>query len=637
MMRSSFRFVVSTAALLFMSPMLHAALHVWNPAVTTGVWSVAANWSSGGVPTSGEASGTNLQFPGGVTATDDIAGLVVDQIELTAGSTTIAGVTTLTLAGSIVNDTGSNVVSANVALSPAQRIITVTAGTLTISGAISGSGGLLKQGAGTLQFSGSGANTYPSMTFVNGGTLELNKTAGVNAVASGITINAGTLRLLASDQIADNREVTVSSAGWFDLNGFSDAISDIVLQEGDIAPGARVTTGAGTLKLVLLIDEITVTLNGSGIYGASISGNLSLNPNSTPNIVDVSNGAAAVDLDISATIAGSGIQKDGGFGTLQLSGASPNLFSQSSAVVRGTMLLNKSAGVDAIPGALSIGGGSGTPTVRLLANEQINDSAAVNILNIGVLDLNSHNETINSLMGAGSVILSGGTLKIGTTAAATTFSGVISSTGNLVKSTGTLTLTGTNTWAGTATVTNGGVLIVDGSITAAPTTVSSGGTLAGTGSVAGISSAGQVSPGDNGPGTLLSNANVALQPGGTLSVELNGTAPGSQYDVLSVHGTVSLGGTLNVAVGFAPPAGTQFMIINNDSVDPVIGAFAGLPEGAMVFAGTQAFRITYAGGDGNDVVLTAIVPTNVPTLSPSMLLMLAALLSLIGVWMVSRR
>jgi fibronectin-binding autotransporter adhesin len=353
--------------------------------------------------------------------------------------------------------------------------------------------------------------------------------------------------------------------------------------------------------------------------------------------VDVSNGAAAVDLDISATIAGSGIQKDGGFGTLQLSGPSPNSFSQPTAVVRGTVLLNKNAGVDAIPGALSIGGGSGTPTVRLLANEQISDSSAVNILTIGVLDLNSHNETINSLAGAGSVILSGGTLSVGTTAATTTFSGVVSSTGNLVKSTGTLTLTGTNTWTGTATVTNGGVLIVDGSITAAPTTVSSGGTLAGTGSVAGITSAGQVSPGDNGPGTLLSNGNVVLQPGGTLSVELNGTAPGSQYDVLSVHGTISLGSTLSVASGFAPPTGTQFTIINNDGVDPVVGTFAGLPEGATVFAGTQAFRVTYTGGDGNDVVLTAIVSTNVPTLSPSMLLMLAALLSLIGVWIVNRR
>lgn len=50
--------------------------------------------------------------------------------------------------------------------------------------------------------------------------------------------------------------------------------------------------------------------------------------------------------------------------------------------------------------------------------------------------------------------------------------------------------------------------------------------------------------------------------------------------------------------------GVPFVIIQNDSSDPVIGTFAGLAEGALFkFSGRQ-WKITYQGGDGNDVMLT---------------------------------
>jgi hypothetical protein len=47
-----------------------------------------------------------------------------------------------------------------------------------------------------------------------------------------------------------------------------------------------------------------------------------------------------------------------------------------------------------------------------------------------------------------------------------------------------------------------------------------------------------------------------------------------------------------------------FEIINNDGLDPVIGHFAGLADGAHVVAGGKVFSISYHGADGNDVVLT---------------------------------
>ena len=60
-----------------------------------------------------------------------------------------------------------------------------------------------------------------------------------------------------------------------------------------------------------------------------------------------------------------------------------------------------------------------------------------------------------------------------------------------------------------------------------------------------------------------------------------------------------------------PATGNRFTLINNDtSSDSVGGTFASLPEGKVVSIGGSLFQISYQGGDGNDVVLTALSATN---------------------------
>ena len=50
-------------------------------------------------------------------------------------------------------------------------------------------------------------------------------------------------------------------------------------------------------------------------------------------------------------------------------------------------------------------------------------------------------------------------------------------------------------------------------------------------------------------------------------------------------------------------------ILNNDGADPVVGTFAGLAEGATITTTNGLLlRITYAGGDGNDVELRVLNP-----------------------------
>lgn len=136
-----------------------------------------------------------------------------------------------------------------------------------------------------------------------------------------------------------------------------------------------------------------------------------------------------------------------------------------------------------------------------------------------------------------------------------------------------------------------------------------GGILGGVGKVGRVEvmSDGIIAPG-NSPGTL-STGDLEFEEGGIYEFELAGNGAG-EYDQINVTGTVNLGnGTLRVLPlnNFTPSQGQQYTIINNDGEDAVEGTFAGLAEGATVEVnGAAWFTISYVGGDGNDVVLTAI-------------------------------
>jgi uncharacterized delta-60 repeat protein len=118
-----------------------------------------------------------------------------------------------------------------------------------------------------------------------------------------------------------------------------------------------------------------------------------------------------------------------------------------------------------------------------------------------------------------------------------------------------------------------------------------------------------VAPG-NSPG-ILNTGDFTLAAGSALDVELSGfdSNPGVDYDQVNVTGTVTLAGTLNTVPYSTILTGQEYVIIRNDGSDAVTGTFAGLAEGATFTIGTLTLQVTYAGGDGNDVILKSLYNT----------------------------
>ncbi|HAK78200.1 MAG TPA: hypothetical protein DCM71_15135, partial [Runella sp.] len=92
--------------------------------------------------------------------------------------------------------------------------------------------------------------------------------------------------------------------------------------------------------------------------------------------------------------------------------------------------------------------------------------------------------------------------------------------------------------------------------------------------------------------------------------DINGPAANTGYTQLHMAGNLSLYETrLTLTGNYTPSLGQTFMIINNTGTDPIDHVFLDYAEGYIFnnFLGSgQNAKITYVGGDGNDVVLTVV-------------------------------
>ncbi|HEV7402964.1 MAG TPA: autotransporter-associated beta strand repeat-containing protein [Chthoniobacteraceae bacterium] len=209
------------------------------------------------------------------------------------------------------------------------------------------------------------------------------------------------------------------------------------------------------------------------------------------------------------------------------------------------------------------------------------------------------------------VSLTNGAVTIDTNGWAASFTGPVAGYTSLLNKTGagTLTLAQTERLSGIVQV-NGGTLALEGVASlSSDLTVGLQGTLAGGGHLlSGVVVNGTLDPGTDVGAFGVQNA--TFNNGSTFHLKL---ASATSYDALEANGTVTLNGAVNLQLElpFDPADNVdRFTVLLNDGTDAVGGKFTYggqlLSEGSQFVAGGQLFAISYAGGDGNDVVIVAV-------------------------------
>ena len=123
---------------------------------------------------------------------------------------------------------------------------------------------------------------------------------------------------------------------------------------------------------------------------------------------------------------------------------------------------------------------------------------------------------------------------------------------------------------------------------------------------------GVISPGNNSPGKITTDS-LNFGNSGVYKVKI---LDKDHYDqIVADLGVILDGGSLDLTYleDCVIKKGDTFTIIDNKGTSPVTGTTAGtggtfkdLPEGAEITVSGVTFKISYVGGDGNDVVLTAL-------------------------------
>jgi hypothetical protein len=249
-------------------------------------------------------------------------------------------------------------------------------------------------------------------------------------------------------------------------------------------------------------------------------------------------------------------------------------------------------------------GAGGDHTVKtdvILASNSTFKTSGVDSLQVGdtgtTLDISTYDLTLQP---------SGGTI---------TLAGEIDGSGDLViNGTGKINMLakGATGFSGSTTVTSGTFVTsedTEGNV------VINGGTLKGNSSLLGTvtMNSGSIEPGLS-PGCL--GTSDLILTGGTYVVEIEGNTVCTEYDQVTVVGTVNLGSATTLDVqrlsSFEPAVNDTFAIILNDDTDAVVGTFLDLPNGSEFTVDGYTYQINYDAGDGNDVLLLVKATPSAP-------------------------
>ena len=314
----------------------------------------------------------------------------------------------------------------------------------TVTGPISGAGGLVKLNNNAVTLSGTSANTYTGVTTLGGtGKLVLAKPNGVTAIPGDIRLsstawngNASGIVLAADEQIADTSVVTwtlnsqsggAQEDSFLRLNGHAETI------------GGLVATGNGGKAQIENRGLNDTTTYGTGVLTINTVGTSSYSYNGGIRDMDAGTGGGAIAI----VKAGTGTQVFNGnvsySGTTAVNGGTfeinANAASSAVSVASGATL----AGIGTASGSLTVNaGGSVSPGTSAGAQTGTLTTGTTTIT--GTYACQIDGAVADRLTVNGDLTLTGGTLAFGVLAAPTAAEYVIASyTGTL---TGSFAVTG---------------------------------------------------------------------------------------------------------------------------------------------------------------------------------------------------
>lgn len=356
---------------------------------------------------------------------------------------------------------------------------------------------LIKSGIGTITLAS--ANSYSGLTTVNNGILSISNSSALGTTTGASSVTAGASLELKSGISVGNELLTINGTGSAS-NGALRNLSGTNTWAGTVTLGSNstITSDAGLLTIDVA--------SGSAITGIA---NLTVEGAGDTTVAD-------------GITTGSGSVTKNGAGTLTLSGT--NTYTGPTTINAGT--------------------------VTLVNGAAIADTDAVVIANAAGATLKLNNsETIGSLAGGGAtggtVNLQANTLSAGADDTSTTFSGVISGSGQLTKvGIGTMTLDGTvaNTYTGLTTVSAGTLELNKTGVNAIVSNVALGG----------FDKITDIQVLSGGTLTFLQSEQIAdsskitVAAGGTVNFSTNASHTETLYDLINA-GTVNYGpGTVDI-------------------------------------------------------------------------------------------
>jgi fibronectin-binding autotransporter adhesin len=452
----------------------------------------------------------------------------------------------------------------------------------TYAGAITGTGGVAKAGAGTTTLTGQ--NNYGSGTSLSSGQLLIGAggrtTSGgatsITAIAAATPVlgvdGAGSAFTTASINASGstNRSLAINVTNGGLLRTMSGGLSLRTLQTTSSSTNTAQLTIDGVGSLADLAGGLTVANVATNTGSLSISGGGALRTGDV-SAVGFTTGNTRVLPTVTITGAGSNwtstnslAMSNGGFILDQGGMARFSSATFGSAAAGATVTVSgANSSLATTTGNLVIGSGTGTASLTLRDGGAVNVAGSLVLADAGTATgiLSIGGAEGGAAAGSGSFIAP--TLNLGSatsrlnfnhTGTDYVFSAVILGSGAINQVAGDTNLTGTSTlFAGTANV-SGGTLRVNGTLGggASAVNVLSGGRLGGSGTIGGsvtVANGGTLAPG-NSPGTLTIAGDLNLASGSLLDYEFgqSSVVGGPLNDLTVVGGNLTLDGTIDVTV-----------------------------------------------------------------------------------------